>query len=629
MKPFTIILSALMCCNIFSQEITEREIKTEVNDVTVFIEGAQVTRKKTVDITQGVSILKFVGLSPFIDAKSIQVKANGNVTVLSVNHQQNYLEAIEKPKELADLEVKLEQLESAIKLEKTYQEIITEELAFLKDNRDIGNNLKEISLTTLKETSVFYSTNLRELKLSAIEHDKNIAVYSSQKRDIENQIKTLTSKKEYPEGQVLVKISARNSTQANLEISYLVKNASWFPSYDIRAKSVNDPIELIYKANVRQDTKEDWKNVKLRFSSSDPNQTGVAPELKTYYLSYYLLPPVYSKNTGTVHGHVSDAISNEPLVGASVQVEGTTIGCTTDANGNYSITLPNNAGNLLFSYIGYISQNMSASASVINAQLAPDVQALDEVVVTGYGTRYQSLDQTLQGRAAGVTVNKMNNIKIRGTSSLAVPLQVVEKQTTVDFEIKTPYTILSNNKSYSVDMEAYNLPANYQYFSVPKIDKDAFLIAHVTDWEKYNLLEGEANIFFEDTYVGKTLLDVRYASDTLNISLGRDKNVTVSREKAKEFTTKQFIGSKKEETRDWVTTVKNNKNQKINMLIIDQVPVSTLEEIEVEVQKTSGGIHNTETGDIKWEFSLEPKEKKDLELKYAVKYPKNRNLIVE
>ena len=142
MKQITLLLFSLICSDIFSQEVTEREIKTDVNDVTVFIEGAQITRKKTVDLTQGVSILKFVGLSPFIDAKSIQVKANGNVTVLSVNHQQDFLELKEKPKELTDLESKLEQIESNIKLEKTYLEIILEELAFLKDNRDIGNNLK-------------------------------------------------------------------------------------------------------------------------------------------------------------------------------------------------------------------------------------------------------------------------------------------------------------------------------------------------------------------------------------------------------------------------------------------------------------------------------------------------------
>jgi uncharacterized protein (TIGR02231 family) len=205
----------------------------------------------------------------------------------------------------------------------------------------------------------------------------------------------------------------------------------------------------------------------------------------------------------------------------------------------------------------------------------------------------------------------------------------MEKQTTVDFEIKTPYTIKSDNKNYTVDIEFYDLPAMYQYYCVPKIDKDAFLIARIIDWEKYNLLEGEANIFFENTYIGKTLLDVRYASDTLEISLGRDKKVSVNREKIKDFTTKQFIGTKKEETRLWKTTVKNNKNQTINMIVLDQVPVSTSDDIEVNVLEITSAKHDLETGEIKWEFTLSPLDKKELNLKYSVKYPKYRNLLIE
>ncbi|MGC9344001.1 MAG: DUF4139 domain-containing protein, partial [Bacteroidales bacterium] len=179
------------------------------------------------------------------------------------------------------------------------------------------------------------------------------------------------------------------------------------------------------------------------------------------------------------------------------------------------------------------------------------------------------------------------------------------------------------------DMAVYELPAIYQYYSVPKIDKDAFLIANIVDWEQYNLLEGEANIFFEDTYVGKTLLDVRFASDTLEISLGRDKMISVEREKIKDFSSKQFIGTKKEETRAWKTTIRNNKNQAINMILLDQVPVSTLEEIEVTVDEKSGGKLDEETGVIKWEFSLEPGKSKEFNLRYSVKYQKNRTLIIE
>ena len=627
MKAINILLLSLIFSNVFSQEILEKEIKTEVNEVTVFLDGAQIVRKKTVDLIKGKSIIKFVNLSPFIDAKSVQVKAEGELTVLSVNHQQNYLDKLEKSTELTDLEKQLEIIEDKIKFEDTYLSIIKEELSFLQENRDIGGKNEQVSVTNLQQASDFYSNKLTSLKIKEIERNKTLKTLNEQKNNLQNQIKTLTSKKEYPTGEILVKVDAKNTNKFSFELTYLVANAGWFPSYDIRAKNINEPVQLIYKANVKQDTKVDWTNVKLKFSSADPNVSGVAPKLQTYFLNYNTLPPTYKLTTNSVRGKVVDS-NGEPLPGANVVVEGTTIGTVTDLDGNYSITIPNNSSQLTYSFIGFNSKTLPISNSVMNIALEEDLMQLEEVVVIGYGTqKKESLTGALQGRAAGINIDK--SIKVRGTSSLAIPTAQVENQTTVDFEINTPYTIKSDNKNYTVDMEFYDLPAFYQYYCVPKIDKDAFLIANIVDWEKYNLLEGEANVFFEDTYVGKTLMDVRYASDTLEISLGRDKMVSVNREKIKDFTNKQFIGSKKEETRAWKTTVKNNKNQAINMIILDQVPVSTIEEIEVNVQNISGAKQASETGEIKWEFELKPNDKKEFELKYSVRYPKYRNLIVE
>ena len=627
MKAINILLLSLIFSNAFSQEILEKEIKTEVNEVTVFLDGAQIVRKKTVDLTKGKSIIKFINLSPFIDAKSVQVKAEGELTVLSVNHQQNFLDKLEKSAELTDLEKQLEIIEDKIKLENTYLSIIKEELTFLQENRDIGGKNEQVSIINLQQTSEFYSRKLTSLKMKEIERNKTLKTLNEQKNNLQNQINTLTSKKEYPTGEILVKVDAKQTKNYSLELTYLVGNAGWFPSYDIRAKNINEPVQLIYKANVKQDTKVEWSNVKLKFSSADPNVSGVAPELQTYFLNYNTLPPTYKLTTNSVRGKVFDS-NGQPLPGANVVVEGTTIGTVTDLDGNYSITIPNNSSQLTFSFIGYNSKTLPISNTVMNIALEENEMELEEVVVIGYGSqKKESLTGALQGRVAGVNIDK--SVKIRGTSSLAIPTAQVENQTTVDFEIQTPYTIKSDNKNYTVDMEFYDLPAFYQYYCVPKIDKDAFLIANIVDWEKYNLLEGEANVFFEDTYIGKTLMDVRYASDTLKISLGRDKKVSVNREKIKDFTAKQFIGNKKEETRAWKTTVKNNKNQAINMIILDQVPVSTIEEIEVNVQNISNAKQNTETGEIKWEFELKPNDKKEFELKYSVKYPKYRNLIVE
>jgi len=619
MKKLFILILFLIFSKTYSQEITEEKIISVVNEVTVFIKDAQITRIKSVDLTQGITILKFINLSPFINAKSIQVKANGNVTVLSVNHQQNYIDKLDKNKALLDLESKLKENENKIILEKTYLDILKEELAFLQENRNIGGKNQELSVTNLKEASIFYSTKLTALKLKEIERNKTLSELNKLKTDITLQIKTLTSKRDFPNGEILVKIESKNNTKANFELSYLVGNSGWYPTYDIRAKNINEPIEIIYKANVKQDTKIDWDNVKLSLSSANPNISGVAPELKTYFLNYNSIPPTYNLISNEIKGKVVDE-KQLPIPGVNVTVKGTTIGASTDFDGNYSITKPNNSSQLEFSYIGYESQIIPITSSTLNVYLKEDSQSLDEVVVVGF-ERKKLVTEVLEGKVAG--------LQIRGASSLQIPAEQVEKQTTVNFEIEIPYSIKSDNKSYSVDMAHYRLPAEYKYFCVPKIDKDAFLIANISDWEQYNLLEGEANIFFEDTYIGKTLLDIRYAVDTLQISLGIDKNVSVMREKVKNYTTKQFIGSKKEESRVWSINVKNNKSQKINMLIFDQVPVSTLEEIKVDISETSGAKHNTETGEIKWDFSIDPNESKNFELNYTVKYPKNRNLILE
>src|SRR5690606_17747459 len=137
------------------------------------------------------------------------------------------------------------------------------------------------------------------------------------------------------------------------------------------------------------------------------------------------------------------------------------------------------------------------------------------------------------GAAPGLTVRGASQRTKAPSPSIALPTVQVENQTAVEFEINMPYTVASDNKSYTLDLERYELPAYYEYYSVPKVNRDAFLMAYVVDWEKYNLLDGEASIYFEDAYVGKSLIDARYIADTLSISLGRDKNVAVKREKSK------------------------------------------------------------------------------------------------
>ena len=628
MKKIIIILACIQAMNATGQVYQEKEIKTEVKEVTVFFQNAQVTRNTSVAVKPGKTQVKFVNLSPFINPKSVQVKVDGQVTVLSVNHQQNYLEDIAKPKELSDLEARYEKTQADINLQQAHISVIDEELAFLQANRKIGGANQATTVTNLKEASDFYSLKLTSLKLKRIEREETIKELNEELQKIRVQINSISTKKRFPSGEVLVTLDAEGSTNAAMEISYLVDNAGWFPSYDIRAKSIEDPLQIIYKANVHQDTKVDWKNVKLAFSSSNPSLSGMAPDLMPYYLNYNSVPPAYASKINEVSGSVMDSQGN-PLPGVNVVVSESTIGTVTDMNGRYSISIPTQASSLRFSFIGYTEQVIPISSAVCNVYLQENLTSLNEVLVSGYAPEADMEMRSAAKPSQRLLSQSDAGIQIRGTSSLAIPTTKQENQTSVEFNIDVPYTIPSNSKNYVVDMTAYDVPATYEYFCVPKIDKSAFLLGYVTNWEQYKLLEGEANIFFEDTYIGKSVLDVRFISDTLSLSLGRDKSVVVNREKVKDLTSKKFIGTKKEDTRAWNISVKNNKSQAIQMVLLDQVPVPTLEEIELDIEELSKGKRNKDTGEIKWNIDLDPGESLSLDLKYTLKYPKNRTLVID
>jgi hypothetical protein len=625
MKKIMLPILMIFSMNINSQEKKEIPVKTEVSAVTVFMNGAQVTRKKTIELPAGKSIIKFTNLSPYIDAKSIQVRTTNDVLVLSVNQQFNYMDTIARNKTIRDLANRKEILENKLFLENTNLEIIKEEYTFLTDNRVLGGKNQEVSLVNLKQTADYYHEKITDLKMKEIEINKTVETLSKEKHTIEKQINQEGDVKITLQGEILVNVDSKIPITCEFTLNYVVSNASWYPSYDIRAKNITEPIELRYKANIHQNTKEEWKNVQLKLSSSNPSLGNTAPKLKPYYLNYYSAPPTYN-TINQVCGTVIDGKTRETIPGAIVLVKGTTIATATNINGYYSLSLPENVNEIVVSSIGYETQNVTVYNSTSNVYLKEDVKELKETVVTSYSTAREprSLGYSTQEVSADEYRPQLKKKQVE-----LAPVEQIESQTSIDFDIKTPYTINSDNKNTVVDMDIYSLDANYEYYCVPKIDKDAFLIANILDWEKYNLLAGEANIFFENTFVGKSILDLRYVSDTLKISLGRDKSIVVKREKVKDYTTRRFIGTKKEETKTWQVSVKNNKQQVINMVLYDQAPVSTMEEIEVTTENVSGGDFNKENGEVKWKFKLDPAAKKDVDLKYRIKYPKDEKLTIE
>lgn len=206
---------------------------------------------------------------------------------------------------------------------------------------------------------------------------------------------------------------------------------------------------------------------------------------------------------------------------------------------------------------------------------------------------------------------------------------VQESQTSIEFVVDVPYTIPSDGQPHVVELAKHSLPAVYEYYAVRKLEKDVFLLAKVVGWEKLNLLSGAANLFFEGKYVGESYIETRQTNEELTLSLGRDKNITITRIRKKDFSEKQFLGTTITETREWDLTVHNKKKQDIVITIEDQIPVSTEKDIKVEVVNISKAQLDKELGKLTWKLNLKPAETQSMNVKYTVKYPKDKKVVLE
>jgi len=213
------------------------------------------------------------------------------------------------------------------------------------------------------------------------------------------------------------------------------------------------------------------------------------------------------------------------------------------------------------------------------------------------------------------------SLSIRGMGSY---LQQNENQLSATFEIDLPYDIATNGRPHSVSLKEYSLPAQYKYYAVPRLEKDAFLIAEIADYEQLNLMPGEANIIFENRYVGKSFIDPNSTSDTLNLSMGRDKKIVIKREQLVDKTGTRMIGNNKKQTFTYEISIRNGKNDPINLLLKDQYPIATDKNMEVELLQSDGAEINEETGVLSWTLKMAPGETKKIRISYSVKYPKDK-----
>jgi uncharacterized protein (TIGR02231 family) len=472
-----------------------------------------------------------------LDTQSIQVKGFGEFTILSVNHQNNYLQNLEDSPEVKNIKIQIDDLQTKVEDETAAISILKEKEAFLIANKALL--IKETSITAeqFKNILDLYASNMDQVTMATLKKQRLIKDYNKQIAALQQQITNKLGKQQLPSGEILVTVTSEKQITGKITFSYIVTNAGWYPSYDIRVDDIKDPVTIFYKANVFQNSGTDWNDVKLSFSNATPWVAGDIPVIYPWFIDFYNPAPIL----------------------------------------------------------------------------------------------YKSRDSGLRSEAPAAmeraAINKAEEVKIMEAAPVVVEKQVGE--TTVTFDVGIPYSIASDGKIQTIEIQRITALADYKYVTTPKLSQKAYLTANIFDWAKLSLQTGEATLYFENSFVGKSTLDVNQLKDTLTLSLGTDNSILVKREKRKDFTSKKVLGSNKTDTFSFLITVRNNKSTPVGITIKDQIPVSSNNSITVDPLELSGGKLNQPTGEIKWDLEMKPQENKQIIFTYSVKYPKDKVIILE
>ncbi len=198
-----------------------------------------------------------------------------------------------------------------------------------------------------------------------------------------------------------------------------------------------------------------------------------------------------------------------------------------------------------------------------------------------------------------------------------------------DFFLKDVHTFFNNTTTNTVEIDVYEMAAFYEYYAIPEVSLMPYLVAKTTEWNKFPISDGDANIYLGNLLLGNSEIKLSEVSDTLEISLGRNKKVMVDKKKKIDKTSKTFLSNQIKETFTYEINIKNNNPNAIILNLIDQVPVSLNSEIEVEILNISGAKHDINTGKLEWLFNLKPGEETKVIISFTVKYPKGKEVKVK
>lgn len=612
------------------------ELKTTIDKVVLYYEGAQVSRSGSVTLPEGRSEVVIRNLSPLIRFSTVQLKSESGITLLGVRMDvENESETSEKAAgEDPEMNRKLAALTKKIEVDSFARSLLENEEAMI--NQNLYRETEKLKPTEIKAALDLLQPRLNQLRKQIHRLDSSIATRWEQVNLLQENSHALDTVSEPKKPSLRFTVSSPKGETVRFTLTYFTWNAGWNPGYHLMVKDVNSPLNLRYKARIFQATGEDWKDIPITLTNADPDQKGEPAVLLPYVVtkgfpqtsraakkrSYFV------KRSGRVFDNAAKPIpypkiSVDHFPGGKVEFYG-------NRKGEFDLLIPEgqNCNFTIYSAQGHQARRVNnwvekfyLNPAGRNSLEDREQYSLSAEAIAKVPTRNSSSVDGLQGRA--------KRAKAEEKAYQLPEVQESQNQNHVSYEIKEKLRLNSRNPEVLVDIQEMEIPALYRYVATPKVSPDVFLTASVPNWQELNLMEGEATLYFENTFIGNFRLKPDQMEDTLTLNLGVDPAITVKRTKLMNKAKKAFIGDGRKISREIEFQAKNGKSIPVPITIYDQYPVSDQDKVKVIQLEHSGASLEPVTGELRWDFVLQPKKEKKWMLKYEVEYPLGQPVFLE
>ncbi len=524
MRSFFLLFLLFFSFKIQGQKIIDN---SEIKKVSVFSQGAEISRSFSLQLNQGKTEMIVTGLSSSIDPASLNISSIPFVKIISVSSRIDFSKEWNQTEELNIINDSLEKINRKIEYKELQHNALEEEKKSLLANSVRIGTIQGLSVGELDNALIYTRKKLEEINNLLLKRDDEKQQLSKKLQKLITRQKNVLKADSAASAYIYILAESSIQQKVTFTLNYYVKSCGWSPIYSVFYKNIQEPLKLEYKANILNNSGEKWNSSKISLHAGNPSRSLTAPILETWVLSYH-----QKKRTGKNYGYYESG----------------------------------NEGSL-----------------------------------------------------------SKKQIKKGATEEQEIELEEGE----MIFNIEGEHTIPSSTREYLADIKQTVLEASYLYQSVPKIDAKAYLIARIKDWEGLKLIEGEVNVYQNGTYTGKTYLDPLAAGDSLELSLGPDPAIQISRVKKKDFSTRKLIGLQLVENFTYEIDVRNLNSKPVQIEIFDQIPIAQQEEIQISLEESDGASYMKENGKLTWKLDIPASMISKIRLGYSVKFPRDKVVIIK